>query len=121
MARLFLDAREDTLDMLGERGSCFYHGNEKRRRMSFAIGRVVVTPKASEALRACGQSADDLLSRHQSGDWGDASEGEQCLNKDGFSRGSIVSVYVTSGGIKLRVFTKADRSCTLIHVDPRGR
>ena len=38
----------------------------------FALGRVVATPGALEALQQAGQSAHALLQRHVSGDWGKA-------------------------------------------------
>jgi hypothetical protein len=37
----------------------------------FSLGRVVATPGALEALVTAGQTAEEFLSRHHRGDWGD--------------------------------------------------
>ena len=37
----------------------------------FSLGRIVATPGALHALHEAGQSADEFLARHVTGDWGD--------------------------------------------------
>ena len=91
--------------------------------MKFSLGQIVVTPKAEEALHDWGQSAESLLARHQSGDWGDVSDEQRRVNEDGLGkRFNLVSCYHTPSGQSLTVFTKADRSFTLVHIslDRRG-
>jgi hypothetical protein len=39
----------------------------------FSLGRLVATPAALALLSGAGESPTELLARHQSGDWGDAS------------------------------------------------
>jgi hypothetical protein len=65
----------------------------------FPLGRVVATPGALEALAASGVSPAQLLTRHQTGDWGevppeDAKENERSV-KDGFR---IFSSYAADEG-----------------------
>lgn len=91
-----------------------------RRTAKFDLGRVVVTPTANQALLADGQSADLVLSRHQAGDWGEVSEHERELNDQAInSRANVLSIYKTRAGQRVTIVTKADRSMTLVHVDPR--
>jgi hypothetical protein len=80
----------------------------------FPLGQTVATPGALEILETAGTSPLTLLSRHQSGDWGDvppedATENELSVNK-GFR---ILSSY-TVGQERLWVITEADWSVTTI-------
>ena len=86
----------------------------------FNLGRVVVTPGANQALLADGQTAELVLSRHQSGDWGEVSDRERELNEQALEgRLNVLSIYRTRAGQRVTIVTKADRSLTLVHVDPR--
>lgn len=86
----------------------------------FELGQIIVTPKALTVLHECGQTPETLLTRHQAGDWGDVSEEEKRFNEEGLvKRFNLVSIYWAPSGHKLMVFTKADRSVTLMHIDPR--
>ena len=86
----------------------------------FNVGQVIVTPTATRALEAGGQSADDILLRHQSGDWGDVSDYERRVNEEALERSyNLLSIYRTPGGQRVTIVTKGDRSLTLVHVDPR--
>jgi len=88
--------------------------------MKFDLGQVVVTPRVSSALEQCGLTVDVLLARHQAGDWGDVSDVEKRMNDDAVgAKFNLISNYVTSSGENVRVFTKADRSCTHVHITPR--
>lgn len=87
--------------------------------MKFSLGQIVITPKATELLSAAQQRPEDLLNRHQQGDWGDISDEEKRLNDEGLVRPlNLVSVYRLSSGHSVTVFTKADRSVTMLHVSP---
>ena len=82
----------------------------------FPLGRVVATPGALELLASTGTDPLTLLSRHQSGDWGevppeDARENELSV-REGFR---IVSRYcVGEDGSKIWLITEADRSSTCL-------
>ena len=83
----------------------------------FELGEVVVTPKVYDVLRACGQNPEDLLIRHQSGDWWDISPEERSFNEQGISQKlSITSTYCTTTGQRVTVFTRGDRTYTFVHV-----
>ena len=45
-------------------------GKMLEAQTKFELGQIVVTPAASAALEAHGQHLTDLLTKHQSGDWG---------------------------------------------------
>lgn len=89
----------------------------KAASVKFDLGRVVVTTRAAELLDQFGESADSLLARHQSGDWGSISEQQRQINEEALSSAlSVVSTFNTPGGQALQIFTAADRSSTVIHV-----
>ena len=80
----------------------------------FALGRVVATPGALEALRQAGQSSYELLRRHVSGDWGDVPEEDARENEVSVERGfRILSAYEVRGE-RVWIITEADRSSTCI-------
>ena len=88
----------------------------------FKLGQVVVTPRADEMLQAWGCAVEEILERHQAGDWGDVSESQRQLNEEGINKDlDVVSTYSNNNGSKLTVFTKSDRSYTLVHISPTTR
>jgi hypothetical protein len=79
------------------------------------LGRTLATPGALRALEEAGETPDQLLARHEAGDWGtvgpeDREENELSL-REGFR---ILSAYTLSTGVKIWVITEADRSATTI-------
>jgi hypothetical protein len=81
----------------------------------FALGQVVSTPGALEALSEAGQTPIEFLARHAGGDWGtvdpaDAAENELSV-KEGFR---ILSAYTLRTGVHIWIITEADRSSTCI-------
>lgn len=89
--------------------------------MKFALGQVVITSSAHQVLDECGRRPEEILARHQAGDWGDVSPRERQINDEGLRRNlSIISNYALGAGQKLTVFTKADRSCTFVHLAPHS-
>ena len=86
----------------------------------FSLGRIVSTPGALHALHQAGQSADEFLSRHVCGDWGDLDDEDKSLNDKALSDGSrLLSAYVSRTGDWLYVITEATndvglRYCTTI-------
>lgn len=74
----------------------------------FSLGRIVTTPGAIHALLEAGQSADEFLARHVTGDWGDLDDEDKSLNDAALVDGSrILSAYQTRKGDKLWVITEA--------------
>jgi hypothetical protein len=93
----------------------------KKLSTKFDVGEVVVTPAASAVLEAHGQSVDELLSRHQAGDWGEVSRQVREVNERGLAeRFNVQSVYPVRSGQRVIVVTKGDRSLTMVHLDVTG-
>lgn len=87
--------------------------NERKSR--FALGQVVATPGAMEALTASGQSPDEFLRRHAVGDWGTICDEDQAANEEALHHGErLLSSYRTTMGAKLWIITEADRSSTTL-------
>ena len=84
------------------------------------LGKLVVTPSAAKVLEQSGTSAEELLSRHAAGDWGEVSQQEREINERGLRESfNLVSNYRMSDDQCVTVFTKADRSLTMIHLRPQ--
>jgi hypothetical protein len=93
----------------------------EREKMKFEVGEIVITPAASAALEANGQSVDDLLARHRAGDWGDVSDQVRAVNERGLvEQFNLKSVFAVPNGQRVVVVTNRDRSLTMVHLDPRG-
>ncbi len=79
----------------------------------FAVGKVVITQRASFDLRS-----DDVylgLLRHMSGDWGELEEFDWKQNDDAVEYGGrILSRYIADGGVVFWIITECDRSHTTI-------
>ena|SRR5581483_4554126 len=83
----------------------------------FALGQLLLTPGAIEALQEAGQSPPEFLRRHATGDWGDVSAGDARLNdEDADTGGRLLSAYRTAKGRTLWIVTEADRSATTIRL-----
>ena len=81
----------------------------------FHLGQVCMTQGARDALAECGESAERLLQRHQSGDWGQVCAEDKAENELSVKEGyRIMSVFYTRGGEKLFVITECDRSQTTL-------
>jgi hypothetical protein len=81
----------------------------------FALGQMVATPGALDALTAAGQTPTEFVNRHVRGDWGDVCEDDKQANNDALASGErILSAYRTNLGVKLWVITESDRSSTCI-------
>jgi hypothetical protein len=81
----------------------------------FALGQVVATPGALEALETTRQGALEFIRRHVTGDWGDLDDDDKQENelsvKEGFR---ILSAYTLSSEVKIWIITESDRSVTTI-------
>lgn len=74
----------------------------------FSLGRIVSTPGALHALLEAGQSADEFLSRHCTGDWGDLGDEDKSLNDAALVDGSrILSAYTLRTSQTIWVITEA--------------
>ena len=81
----------------------------------FALGQVVATPGAIEAMEDAKQIPSVFLNRHAAGDWGDICLEDKYLNDAAVNdEGRLLSAYRTSLGVKLWIITEADRSSTTI-------
>ena len=81
----------------------------------FALGQVVGTPGALEALEASNQTASVFLDRHVQGDWGDLDDEDRRQNDEAVKDESrIFSAYRTAKGVKIWCITEADRSSTCL-------
>lgn len=79
----------------------------------FSLGRTVITQGAHQALDAA--SVRSCLSRHASGDWGDACPQDARANERAIIEGtSLFSVYHDAQRRKFWIITEADRSVTTI-------
>jgi hypothetical protein len=84
-------------------------------KLSFALGQIVATPGAIDALIRANQDAHDFLNRHREGDWGDLQNEDKAENEYSLEHGfRILSSYTTSAGEKLWVITEANRSATTL-------
>jgi hypothetical protein len=81
----------------------------------FALGRIVATPGAIQAMREAGQSPAVFLTRHACGDWGEICTSDKYLNDEAIAdEGRLLSAYSTAKGVRLWIITEADRSATTI-------
>ncbi|RYE45579.1 MAG: hypothetical protein EOP24_19090 [Hyphomicrobiales bacterium] len=87
-----------------------------RVRPLFALGQVVATPAALEALRLHTIDPMELLTRHVTGDWGDLHAEDAAQNEIGvLCSNRILSSYVIGDtSLPLWIVTEADRSVTTL-------
>jgi len=84
-------------------------------KAKFALGKLVATPGALEALVEAGQTPMEFVARHIRGDWGDVCDEDKQANEDALLHGErLLSAYHTKAGIKIWVITEADRSSTCV-------
>ena len=89
--------------------------NKNPRLPRFALGQVVATPGALEALAEAGQLPQEFLHRHIVGDWGEIDEHDRQANERAVHGGDrIFSSYLTKKGTKVWVITEYDRSVTTL-------
>lgn len=81
----------------------------------FALGQIVATPGALEALESAGQNPAEFLARHAAGDWGEVDDEDKQANDDSLKTGArLLSAYRTSQDERLWIITEADRSSTCL-------
>ena len=86
-----------------------------QKRPLFPLGQIVATPGALQALEEAGQTPEEFITRHVTGDWGtlpaeDIRENEYSL-KHGLR---LFSSYQLRTGAKLWIITEHDRSITTL-------
>jgi len=89
--------------------------NEQDER-PLPLGKVVATPGAMQTLEAAGVAPEQLLQRHQSGDWGDVDTGDRAANRQALLvRERLLSAYILpTTGACVWIITEADRSVTTL-------
>ncbi|WP_432381195.1 hypothetical protein [Duganella sp. P38] len=81
----------------------------------FALGQVVATPAALNAIAELGLSPLALIHRHVTGDWGDLGADDQHQNHIAVRSGlRVFSSYKLSAATKIWIITEADRSSTTL-------
>lgn len=81
----------------------------------FPLGQVVGTPGALAALAETGQTPQEFIRRHITGDWGELDEDDQQENQRSLQDGCrLLSAYQLRDGRRIWVITEADRSSTTI-------
>lgn len=85
------------------------------RKPRFALGQVVATPGALEALETAKQTPVELLQRHLVLEPGELDEEDQQTNLGAVASGErVFSSYLLNDGTKIWVITEADRSSTCL-------
>lgn len=81
----------------------------------FALGQVVATPGALNAMTELGIVPLALIHRHVTGDWGDLGAEDQQQNLLAIRSGTrVFSSYKLSVSTKVWIITEADRSSTTL-------
>lgn len=81
----------------------------------FALGRVVATPGALEALAEAGQTPAFFLDKHSRKNWGEVCEEDKRANDEALINGErLLSAYRTLKGVRIWIITEADRSSTCL-------
>ena len=80
----------------------------------FSLGRCVATPGALELMRRERIGPQDILRRHQQGDWGTVDREDWQANDEALREGGRLLSAYGEGDSKLWVITEWDRSATTI-------
>jgi hypothetical protein len=88
---------------------------EPERSVAFPLGQVVVTDDAMAEIVLAGQTVDEFVFRHLTGDWGEVDEVAWELNNQSVRVGGLIqSVYSTDWGDEIWIVTRKDRSVTTV-------
>ena len=89
------------------------HAGGSPAQVKFALGRLVATPAALEALTS--EDINAALARHHRGDWGDVGKHDHAENELSLKEGMrLFSVYHGGNGTKFYIITEHDRSITTV-------
>jgi hypothetical protein len=84
-------------------------------RTLFPLGRIVATPGALNALQDANQQAQEFLSRHVHGDWGDLTDEDWKENNFSVTRAlRLLSAYHLTNGETIWIIAEADRLVTTL-------
>jgi hypothetical protein len=87
----------------------------------FPLGRVVATAQAHHTLEKNGIALEQLVGRHQRGDWGNLASYESRWNREALDTGGkLMSVYRLDDQSIIWVVTAADHSMTRVCVPIDG-
>ena len=90
-------------------------GEETEPKPLFALGQIIGTPGALNALTIAEQNPVELLLRHVTGDWGNLDDEDKKENELSVEQGfRILSAYKLETGVKVWLITEWDRSVTTI-------
>lgn len=78
------------------------------------LGRVVATRPALAAAERAGIDIKALIARHQAGDWGDLTPGDEAANRVALRDGERVFSSYQTGSVRLWIITESDRSYTTV-------
>lgn len=85
------------------------------RAPMFALGRLMATPAALQALADAGRTAADFIGRHVRGDWSEMSVEDAATNTVAVFEGSrILSSFALDAEQRVWVITEADRNLTTV-------
>jgi hypothetical protein len=85
----------------------------------FALGRLTATPGALAALEHAGANPAVYLARHAACDWGDVDAEDRAANDRALVDGArLLSAYGLPDGTTIWVITEADRSVTIMCIQP---
>ena len=89
--------------------------NQQLIQPQFALGRIVATPAALDAIQNSGQTPDFFLDKHVQGDWGSLCQDDRQANDEALGTGTrLLSAYKTLKAGWIWIITEADRSVTTI-------
>lgn len=81
----------------------------------FPLGHLVATPAALELMDHHAINSQELIRRHQSGDWGNLDPEDQRRNTEALTNGArIFSSYNITPHEKIWCITESDRSSTCL-------
>ena len=80
----------------------------EQTKVTFSLGRLLITPGALKALRESAQLPSEFVSRHAQADWGEVCDEDRQANDIALRDGSrLLSAYRTHKGVKLWIITEA--------------
>jgi len=82
------------------------------RQRLFALGQVVSTPNALAFAKKNQIDLGQLLTRHQTGDWGDLEDEDKEANEEALVNNTRIFSSYSVAEYKVWIITEADRSLT---------
>jgi len=96
------------------RDSIFFMSSPSKK-IQLTLGKIFLTPRATEALENSAQDPKEFIDRHKQGDWGDVNAFDRERNDEAVANDlRVLSVYLTKADDKIWIITEANRSVTTI-------